>query len=82
MTIDLLTFVAVDAGFHPIGVIGGGLALFYDEGDLPAVAVTGTIFLKKNSDPFLLQNRLNQRPRKLLGFRTPEEVYTEMTLAA
>lgn len=29
-----------------------------------------------------IQNRLNQRPRKLLGFRTPEEVYTEMTLAA
>ncbi len=29
-----------------------------------------------------IQNRLNQRPRKLLGFRAPEEVYTEMTLAA
>ncbi len=29
-----------------------------------------------------IQNRLNQRPRKLLGFRTPEEVYTEMALAA
>ncbi len=29
-----------------------------------------------------IQTRLNQRPRKLLGFRTPEEVYTEMVLAA
>jgi len=29
-----------------------------------------------------IQTRLNQRPRKLLGFRTPEEVYTEMALAA
>lgn len=29
-----------------------------------------------------IQARLNQRPRKLLGFRTPEEVYTEMALAA
>lgn len=28
-----------------------------------------------------IQTRLNQRPRKLLGFRTPEEVYTEMALA-
>jgi len=28
-----------------------------------------------------IQNRLNQRPRKLLDFRTPEEVYTEMALA-
>jgi len=28
-----------------------------------------------------IQTRLNQRPRKLLGFRTPEEVYTEMTAA-
>ena len=30
----------------------------------------------------VIQTRLNQRPRKLLGFRTPEEVYTEMALAA
>jgi len=29
-----------------------------------------------------IQNRLNQRPRKLLGFRMPEGVYTEMALAA
>jgi IS30 family transposase len=29
-----------------------------------------------------IQTRLNQRPRKLLGFRTPEEVYTEMAQAA
>lgn len=29
-----------------------------------------------------IQTRLNQRPRKLLDFRTPEEVYTEMALAA
>jgi len=29
-----------------------------------------------------IQTRLNQRPRKLLGFRTPEEVYTEMALVA
>ena len=29
-----------------------------------------------------IQTRLNQRPRKLLGFETPEEVYTEMALAA
>lgn len=29
-----------------------------------------------------IQKLLNKRPRKLLGFRTPEEVYTEMELAA
>ncbi len=29
MTVDLLAFVAVDAGFHPVGVIGGGFAFFY-----------------------------------------------------
>ena len=29
-----------------------------------------------------IQTRLNQRPRKLLDFRTPEEVYTKMALAA
>jgi len=29
-----------------------------------------------------IQNRLNQRPRKLLDFKTPEEVYTQMALAA
>ncbi len=29
-----------------------------------------------------IQNRLNQRPRKLLGFKTPEEVYTKMKLAS
>jgi len=29
-----------------------------------------------------IQTRLNQRPRKLLGFKTPEEVYTEMAKAA
>jgi len=30
----------------------------------------------------VIQTHLNQRPRKLLGFRTPEEVYAEMALAA
>ena len=29
-----------------------------------------------------IQRRLNQRPRKLLGFKTPEEVYTKMARAA
>lgn len=29
-----------------------------------------------------IQTRPNQRPRKLLGFRTPEEVYTDMATAA
>ncbi len=29
-----------------------------------------------------IQNRLNQRPRKLLGFKTPEEVYAYMKLAS
>ncbi len=29
-----------------------------------------------------IQNRLNQRPRKLLGYRTPEEVYEEMKIAS
>jgi len=29
-----------------------------------------------------IQSRLNQRPRKLLNFRMPEEVYAEMALAA
>ena len=29
-----------------------------------------------------IARRMNQRPRKLLGFKTPEEVYTEMARAA
>lgn len=29
-----------------------------------------------------IQNKLNKRPRKLLDFKTPEEVYEEMKLAA
>ena len=29
-----------------------------------------------------IQSRLNQRPRKLLGYKTPEEVYNEMKLAS
>jgi IS30 family transposase len=29
-----------------------------------------------------IQNRLNQRPRKRLGFKTPNEIYSEMALAA
>jgi len=29
-----------------------------------------------------IQTRLNQRPRKLLGFKTPEEVYAKMKLAS
>ncbi|MBN4081991.1 IS30 family transposase [Beggiatoa alba] len=29
-----------------------------------------------------IQTRLNQRPRKLLGFKTPEEVYLKMKLAS
>ena len=29
-----------------------------------------------------IQSRLNHRPRKLLGFKTPEEIYTKMALAA
>jgi IS30 family transposase len=29
-----------------------------------------------------IARRMNQRPRKLLGFKTPEEVYTEMAKAA
>jgi len=39
-----MQIIAVDTGFHPVGVSGGGFALFYDEGDLPAVAVTDVIF--------------------------------------
>ena len=31
---------------------GGGFALFYNEGDLLAVAVTGVIFQDKGFDPF------------------------------
>ena len=44
MAVDPLAFIAVDTGFHPVGVSGGGFVLFYDEGDLPAVAVTDVIF--------------------------------------
>ena len=29
-----------------------------------------------------IAQKMNQRPRKLLGFKTPEEVYTEMARAA
>ena len=29
-----------------------------------------------------IQTRLNQRPRKLLGFKTPEEVYAKMKSAS
>jgi IS30 family transposase len=29
-----------------------------------------------------IQNRLNERPRKMLGFKTPNEIYSEMALAA
>ncbi|MDP0588924.1 MAG: hypothetical protein QS748_06925 [Candidatus Endonucleobacter bathymodioli] len=29
-----------------------------------------------------IQNRLNQRPRKLLDFKKPDEIYSEMALAA
>ncbi|MDP0589709.1 MAG: hypothetical protein QS748_11185 [Candidatus Endonucleobacter bathymodioli] len=29
-----------------------------------------------------IQNRLNQRLRKLLDFKTPDEIYSEMALAA
>jgi len=29
-----------------------------------------------------IRTRLNQRPRKLLGFKTPEEVYAKMKLAS
>jgi IS30 family transposase len=29
-----------------------------------------------------IQNRLNQRPRKMLGFKTPNEIYSEMALVA
>ena len=29
-----------------------------------------------------IQTRLNRRPRKLLGFKTPEEVYEKMKLAS
>ena len=45
MTVDLLAFVAIDTGFHPVGVSegGGGLARFNNKGDLPAVAVTGVV---------------------------------------
>ena len=28
-----------------------------------------------------IQNKLNDRPRKLLGFKTPNEVYQEMLVA-
>ncbi len=52
MVVDPLTFVTVDTGFHPVGVSGRGFVLFYNEGDLPAVAITGVIFFKKGSDPF------------------------------
>jgi IS30 family transposase len=30
----------------------------------------------------VIQNRLNNRPRKLLGYKTPNEVYDAMRLAA
>ena len=29
-----------------------------------------------------IQNRLNERPRKMLGFKTPNEIYSEMALVA
>jgi len=29
-----------------------------------------------------IQNLLNHRPRKMLGFKTPDEIYSEMALAA
>lgn len=35
-----------------------------------------------NKEVFDIQNRLNERPRKILGFKTPNEVYREMALAA
>jgi IS30 family transposase len=30
----------------------------------------------------VIQNKLNNRPRKLLGYKTPNEVYDAMRLAA
>jgi IS30 family transposase len=30
----------------------------------------------------LIQNKLNNRPRKLLGYKTPNEVYDAMCLVA
>jgi len=30
----------------------------------------------------IIQNRLNNRPRKLLGYKTPNEVYDAMRLVA
>jgi IS30 family transposase len=30
----------------------------------------------------LIQDKLNNRPRKLLGYKTPNEVYAAMRLAA
>ncbi len=30
----------------------------------------------------LIQNKLNNRPRKLLGYKTPNEVYDELCLVA
>lgn len=35
-----------------------------------------------NNQVIDIQNLLNQRPRKTLGFKTPDEVYTEMALAS
>ncbi|MFT6031229.1 MAG: IS30 family transposase [Oleiphilaceae bacterium] len=31
---------------------------------------------------FDIENQLNQGPRKMLGYKTPNEVYSEMALAA
>jgi IS30 family transposase len=35
-----------------------------------------------DEDISLIQNKLNNRPRKLLGYKTPNEVYDAMCLAA
>ena len=35
-----------------------------------------------DEDIILIQNRLNNRPRKLLDYKTPNEVYEAMRLAA
>ena len=35
-----------------------------------------------NSKIIAIQNKLNNRPRKMLGYKTPNEVYEAMKLAA
>ncbi len=52
-----------------------GLIRQYLPKDQPLDKVTTQQIIK-------IQNRLNQRPRKLLGYKTPEEIYEAMKMAS